>query len=398
MSATPMRSCRICGHRLFPAPLLIFENMPKAAQHLPLASELHEERGASLTVCQCGSCGLVQLSEPPVPYYRDVIRTTAISQPLREDKTRQFSEFVAQHALQGKTLLEIGCGKGEFLSIFQNVGLRASGLEHAVDSVSFCKTKGLNVIAGYLEQPQQQLPGAPFDSFALLMFLEHMPNPNTALSAIHYNLAKGAVGIIEVPNFEMVIGNALFSEFIADHLFYFTRDTLSFTLQRNGFEILKIDTLRDDYVLSATVRKRGPLDLSDFATARTSLCSSLHNYINSFPPRSVAIWGAGHQALTLISLAGLADMIAYVVDSAPFKQGRFTPATHLPILSPAILDSKPPSALVIMAASYSDEVATIVRERFGSRIPFAILRETGLCIPDDSHQLDFSTLSHDPKT
>ena len=50
----------------------------------------------------------------------------------------------------------------------------------------------------------------------------------------------------------------------------------------------------------------------------------------------VAVWGASHQALTLLALAR-ATNVAYVVDSAPFKQGRLTPATHLRVVAPAHL-------------------------------------------------------------
>ena len=94
--------------------------------------------------------------------------------------------------------------------------------------------------------------------------------------------------------------------------------------------------------------------------------------------KKVAIWGAGHQALAIISLTDLADKIRYVVDSAVFKQGKFTPATHIPIVSPDVLDSDPVDAVIVMAASYSDEVARIIREKFDGKINVSILRDFGL--------------------
>lgn len=373
-----IQHCRVCNESLFATPLLAFSNMPKAAQHLPTLNELAHERGAPLTVCQCSKCGLVQLTEPPVPYFRDVIRAAAVSQVLKETKRQQFSEFIQNYDLQGKKLLEIGCGKGEFLSIFEGVGVKALGLENAVDSITACRAQGLNVVQGYLDTAHQKIPDAPFDAFALLMFMEHMPDPNSVLAGIHNNLADNGVGIVEVPNFDMVIENSLFSEFIADHLFYFTHDTLVFTLQKNGFEVLELDVLRDNYVLSATVRKRPPLKLTGFQAAQTRICSELHQYIEGFPSNSVAIWGAGHQTLAMISLADIGKDIKYIVDSAPFKQGKYSPATHIPIVPPETLDTHPVAALIIMAASYSDEVAAIVQKRFGDRLPVAILRETSL--------------------
>src|SRR3990170_573551 len=373
-----IRNCRVCAQPFFKEPLLRYENMPRAAQHFPDEASLEAERGANLTVCQCSECGLVQLSEPPVHYYRDVIRAAAVSEPVKAFKTEQFSRLVEKYGLQGKKVIEIGCGKGEFLSLWKSLGVHVYGLEHAEISVKHCVGNGLCVFQGYLDASELQLPNGPFDAFALLMFLEHMPDPNASLRGIHNNLVENAVGLIEVPNFDMVVRNHVFSEFIADHLLYFTRETLQFTLQLNGFEILECGELRDDYVLSAIVRKRKSLDLLDFHAAQDSVRQEIETFIDRFPPKSVAIWGAGHQALAMISLTGIADKIKYVVDSAPFKQGKFTPASHLRIVSPDTLKLSPVSALIVMAASYSDEVAGIVRQRYGDDLPLSILRESHL--------------------
>ena len=92
----------------------------------------------------------------------------------------------------------------------------------------------------------------------------------------------------------------------------------------------------------------------------------------------MAIWGAGHQSLAILALTAIADRIRYVVDAAPFKQGRFTPATHLPIVPPETLRSDPIDAVVVIAGSYSDEVAGILRESYDARIEVSILRDFGL--------------------
>jgi hypothetical protein len=77
-------------------------------------------------------------------------------------------------------------------------------------------------------------------------------------------------------------------------------------------------------------------------------------------------------------MTGIAGNIRYVVDSAPFKQGKFTPATHLPIVAPERLRSDPVEAIIIIAGAYSDEVAGLVRREFDRKIKVAIFREHGL--------------------
>src|SRR5205823_4435007 len=134
-----------------------------------------------------------------------------------------------------------------------------------------------------------------------------------------------------------------------DHLLYFTRETLATTLSLAGFEVLEQTEVWHEYILSATVRKRAPHDLSALGETRLAMQRELDEYVRRFPEKRVAIWGAGHQALALIALMNLGGAIRYVVDSAPFKQGRFTPATHLPIVPPDTLRTDPVSAVIVMA-------------------------------------------------
>jgi SAM-dependent methyltransferase len=370
------RACRSCGGAFFPEPLLSYQGMPKAAQGFPDAAGLALDTGSDLEVRQCAACGLVQLANDPVPYHREVIRAAAVSAPLREAKARQFGAFIADHALAGRRVLEVGCGRGEFLALLPPLGVRASGMEAAPASVDHARREGLDAFQGYPGETPWPWPGAPYDAFLLLMFLEHLPEPGRALRAIRDQLAPGGVGLVEVPNFDMMVRRRLFSEFIADHLFYFTRDTLASLLAGSGFEVLGVDELRDAYVLSAAVRRREPLDLAEFRSAQDRIREELRAYLGRFA--RVAVWGASHQALAVIALAGIADRIAYVVDSAPFKQGRYTPASHLPVVPPEALRADPVDAVVIMAASYSDEVAGVLRRDFDAGIRAAILRDWGL--------------------
>ena len=106
--------------------------------------------------------------------------------------------------------------------------------------------------------------------------------------------------------------------------------------------------------------------------------NEIEKYLSHFKNKKVAIWGASHQALAILSLLDLSDRIEYVVDSAAFKQGKFTPATHLPIVAPDKLNSDPVDAVIVMAAGYSDEVAGMIRQKFSKNINISILRDFGL--------------------
>jgi len=369
--------CRICRLEFDAQPLLTYENMPASAQGFPEAASLTQDIGARLDVIQCPGCGLIQLGNQPVSYHREVIRATAFSAEMGEFRRRQFAEFVATHGLADKKVFEIGCGRGEYLTLMREAGTRACGIEFAEPSVQVCLQAGLEVTRGYIED-DAPLPGAPYDAFFCLNFLEHMPDPGTVLRGLGANLAPKAVGLMEVPNFDMILQQRLFSEFISDHLLYFTTDTLTNALRLNGFDVLDCRPVWHDYILSATVRKRGGIDLSCFGEQRARLRRELHAFVEDCGEGGVAVWGAGHQALAMLALADLGEKIRYVVDSAPFKQSKFTPATHVPIVAPATLVSSPVSAVIVMAAAYSDEVVRTLRRDFSAQLEIAVLREDGL--------------------
>jgi SAM-dependent methyltransferase len=352
--------------------------MPVAAQAFPDAESLASDRGVDLEVWQCAGCGLVQLATDPVPYCRDVIRASAFSAEMTEFRRRQFSAFLHRFSIEGRKVIEIGCGRGEYLSVIRACGADAQGIEHAESAVKACVDKGLKVTRGFVDSPHYTVADGPFEAFFILNFLEHLPAPGVTLSGIANLLVDEGVGLVEVPNFEMIVRGDLFSEFISDHLFYFTKQTLTSTLSQNGFDVLECTEEWHDYILSAVVRKRKRLDLSQFDVVRQRITAQLHEYVQSFPEKRVAAWGAGHQALAVIALAGLGESIRYVVDSAVFKQGKYTPATHLRIVSPDSLDSDPVDAVIVMAAGYSDEVAGTLLRKYRGRVAVAILRDFGL--------------------
>lgn len=371
--------CRLCGQALFAQPLLVQHEMPAAAQGLPTADQLAADRGVTLALHQCSGCGTVQLATEPVPYWRDVIRAAGISAEMRAYRLDQFGRWVGQHDLTGRKVLEVGCGRGEYLSLLRDAGADATGIEHLPASVAACREAGLRVTEGFIDGPDTRLADGPFDGFAILNFLEHIPAAHLTLRGIVANLEPGAIGLVEVPDFDMILRMRLFAEFVPDHLYYFTRQSLKHLLEGNGLEVLECSSEWHGYVLSATVRKRTPLDLSALQNAQADIQASFNAFLDRFDTGRVAIWGAGHQALALISLLGIAPRIRYVLDSAPFKQGRFTPATHLPIVAPERLDEGEVDAVIVLAASYSEEVANLIAKRFGSRFKVAVLRDSGLC-------------------
>ncbi len=371
-------SCRLCDAKLPEHALLELLGMPISAQNLPAIDDLHKDHGVDLQIFECSQCGLVQTCQAPVAYYKEVIRASAFSAEMAAFRKQQLKGWVEKYHLLNQSILEIGAGKGEYLQLLQQAGLKVYGTEFGEDSVQACHQLGLEIYRAFPDGSGLILKSAPFDAFASFNFMEHWPYPKNTLRDVAQVLKPRALGLIEVPNFDMILKNNLFTEFINDHIFYFTANTLRLMLEISGFEVLEIKSIWHDYILSATVQKRSTSNISAFAEKRQHIQEALHQFADQHQECGVAVWGAGHQALATMALLNLGGKIKYVIDSAPFKQGKFTPVTHLPILPPSALAQQPVSAVIVMAAGYSDEVCKIIQASSRPNLKIAILRENQL--------------------
>ena len=447
-------TCIACGHAL--SPLMTLDDMPASAQNIPAASELAEDQPLSLTLCQCPSCGLVQFDTEPVDYYRDVIRAgggTRTMTRLRHEEYARLLTAMQEHHIHGRRIVEVGCGRGEFLRMWQNLAedpegaaalardqerdplsgqpnaapLHLVGLEHKPSLVEEANafaatsspspdasehttsapvTREASATSADAEPPVSSLtpvpayrvyegfatgdvryPEGPFDAFVQFNFLEHQPDPCDMLRNIGRNLKPQALGLITVPSFEYILRYNGYYELLRDHIANYTEFTLQKLLQDCGFELLSMDLVNRD-TIEAIVRKADPDELSelhysgrliDVSALRDSydrLSASVNAHIDhlSESRRTMAIWGASHQGFTLAATTKLGGRVEYIIDSATFKQGRFSPASHIPIVAPDYAVAHPVDEILIVAPGYTDEIAGIIRERFDENVRILVLR------------------------
>mgnify|MGYP004651365957 FL=1 len=409
-------TCIACGHAL--SPLMTLDDMPASAQNIPAASELAEDHPLSLTLCQCPSCGLVQFDTEPVDYYRDVIRagggTRTMTRLRHEEYARLLTAMQEQH-IRGRRIVEVGCGRGEFLRMWQNLAedpegaaalardqardplsgqpnaapLRLVGIEHKPSLVAEANAAADKMYRVYesFATGDVRYPEGPFDAFVQFNFLEHQPDPCDMLRNIWHNLKPQALGLITVPSFEYILRYNGYYELLRDHIANYTEFTLQKLLQDCGFELLSMDLVNRD-TIEAIVRKADPDELSelhysgrliDVSALRDSydrLSASVNAHIDhlSESHRTMAIWGASHQGFTLAATTKLGGRVEYIIDSAPFKQGRFSPASHIPIVAPDYAVAHPVDEILIVAPGYTDEIAGIIRERFNANVRILVLR------------------------
>lgn len=392
----PVRRCLSCGGEL--QKLDVFHNMPSSAQDIPDQEELSKDHPIDLMLCQCTKCGLVQFDTEPVSYYKDVIRagggTTTMLRLRHEEYNRLLDEM---ETAGGKSfrILEVGCGAGEFLKMWETPEswrkgrlepVEVSGIEHRRDLVEKAKQDGLTVYEDFAENGKT-LPGGLYDAFVQFNFLEHQPHPADMLQTIRRNLKEGGIGLVTVPSFEYILKYDGFYELLRDHIANYTEFTLQKLFADNGFETLAERIVNRD-TIEILVRKADPDTLTKLCfngkLVNVDPLQKNYRFLKqemdallarlSSENRTLAIWGAGHQGFTLASTMNLGGRVKYIIDSALFKQNRFAPASHIPIVPPEHFREDPADVVLVCAPGYTDEIAGIIRQKFGAGVEILVLR------------------------
>lgn len=375
-----MKHCIACKKELPEQPLFVLKQAPASAQDIPGAEEVESDEGIDLELCQCPHCGLVQFDCVPVSYYRDVIRASGFGATLVELRRSQYRHMIERYHLEGKKFLEVGCGRGEFLLPLREFPVEVYGVEHSQELVDIAVGQGLSVWNDFPETEDHVFANGPFDAFLSFNFLEHQPNPDVMLKAIWNNLSEDGMGLVTVPALEYILEHGSYYELIRDHIAYYSFDTLRGLLERCGFAVLEEEMINRDTIsmivkkvpmcMQAEEHKTEPIDVTPMLESYDSLKEELHELLEECyrGDKSLAVWGASHQGFTLAATQNLGNAVSYIIDSAPFKQGKFAPASHLPIVAPDHFFEEPVDVILIVAPGYSKEIAGIIRERFGTGV------------------------------
>ncbi len=389
--------CIVCGNPLKGKPLMTLDGMPASAQDIPGQEEVMEEHGISLSLCQCETCGLVQFDCEPVPYYKDVIRSGGFTTTMVNLRRDQYRHFIEAYHLEGKKLIEAGCGQGEFLSVLTEFPVKAYGIENRESLVRLARKRGLAVWKQFANKgavlaSDDGSASGPYDGFLSFNFLEHQPDPVGMLRCIADNLSEDGVGLITVPSLEYILEHDGYYELIRDHLAYYTFDTLEYAVELAGFQVEEKEMVNRD-TLSVTVRKRkagngqpvsadpkSAVDISGLAESLDMIGREMRELADDLNGRGkkLAVWGASHQGFTLASTTAVGQFARYIIDSAPFKQGKYAPASHLPIVAPDHYHTDPTDAILIVAPGYTDEIAGIIQDKFGRNVEILALKSNHL--------------------
>jgi hypothetical protein len=132
----------------------------------------------------------------------------------------------------------------------------------------------------------------------------------------------------------------------------------------NSFEVLEQYQKNNGNDLVLVAKKKNRLDLTQTKVAVDVIIESVKTVVSNASKggEKIAIWGAGHRALALMAMADLHE-ITCVIDSASFKQGKYTPILHKKIISPDMFLATNCDLLIVMLpGNYSEQVIQFLQD------------------------------------
>jgi SAM-dependent methyltransferase len=206
----------------------------------------------------------------------------------REDIRARIQAYVplfAGHA----DVLDVGCGRGEFLDLMREAGIRARGLDSNHEMVEACRARGLDVVEGDLVSYLSELPDASLGGLIAVQVVEHL-EPSylmRALDVAYHKLRPGSLIVLETIN--VASWYAFFSSYIRDltHQRPIHPETLQYLLTASGFQRARIEfsaPLRDTDKLQplAPPRPEDPPTLADLITTFNANVNVLNSLLFAF--------------------------------------------------------------------------------------------------------------------
>lgn len=367
------KQCRLCGDNKLVSQFTM-ERAPSNISRLLREEDLASDKSIELTVYQCSGCGMVQLADIlESDFYDDYVMTVSHSPQMATYQRQQAADFVQKFDLTGKSVLEVGCGDGFYLTHLAQLEMNVSGIEPSHSFRKLATDRGIRCFEGYVTQ-ETPPPGGPYQAFVTRQVFEHVPDPRDFLLGIRAGLTSDAVGLIEVPSLEQALEHERFFDFFPDHLNYYSKRTLRYAIESCGFEVDSIERGMNGEYLVAYVRNVGDQNVLRIGEAIDRVSKQLREICDASARagKKVAFWGAGAKGITALAAAGPLE-VAYVIDSDPHKQGLHMPVSHYPIHAPCQLHEQPVDLVVLTALAYRNEIIQQLREQLQYTGEIAIL-------------------------
>jgi SAM-dependent methyltransferase len=286
------------------------------------------------------------------------------------------AHLIERYNLRGKDIVEIGCGKGDFLVLLCELGNnRGLGIDpsYVPGRLESPAAERIRFIQDFYSERYAHYRGA---LVVCRHTLEHIDTTAAFVQTVRRTIGEGSGTVVffEVPDVTRVLREQAFWDIYYEHCSYFSLGSLARLFRSCGFEILHLAKAFDNQYLllearpadgATSPRLEAENDLEqlvrDVAYFRESFRAKAEFWRQQLDRirqegRRAVIWGSSSKCVAFLGALDVRDEIDWVVDVNPYRHMKFLPGSGKQIVAPEFLRDYKPDTVIIMNAIYSGEI------------------------------------------
>ena len=369
----------------------VFAEIPQVPVHCnllwPSRDDALSATRADMRFGFCRVCGHIfndAFNPDHIEYVQDYESSLHFSPRFQQYVNTLAASLIKRHGLYEKTIIEIGCGRGDFLTLLCELGgNRGIGFDpsHAPDWHSNGADKQITFIRDFYSE---RYANHKADMICCRHVLEHIQFPRDFISnvrrAIDDNLSS--VVFFEVPNVMFTLKDLGIWDLIYEHCSYFCSGSLTHLFESCGLKVVKLtEEFGGQFLCIDSLPVQGQSNLDHFHHQR-STPDQMGDYVRAFADKykskvekwkhdlekmkqgsqKAVIWGVGSKGVTFLNTLRNESHIKYGVDLSMYKHGKYVAGTGQKIMPPDFLKKYKPDVVIVMNPIYIEEIQQMMKQ------------------------------------
>jgi methylation protein EvaC len=381
-----MKKCLICESEI--KPFISYGKMPIANGFIG-KDNFKDEYFFDMEVAHCSECSMVQLIETPdrkLMFNENYAFFSGTSQRMK-DHFLDFSKNIYKN-IKSKTnpfVVEIGSNDGIMLRNFKEWGVRHLGIEPSENVAKVAMKNGINTIVKFFDEKlanQIVKDYGQADAFIAANVMCHIPYFHSIVEGISKLVKKTGIVVFEEPYVGDVIEKTSYDQIYDEHTFLFSVNSINHAFNKYGMEVFDVEHQETHggsmrYIIGHVgqreisdnaknqIKKESYLGLNNSETYETfkNNCEKSRLELKKLlvelkeKGMSVAGYGATSKSTTILNYSDIGpDLISYICDNTPIKQGKYSPGKHVPIVPIDEFRNNYPEYVVLFAYNHAKEI------------------------------------------
>jgi len=383
--------CRHCDKELTQT-FIDLGSSPPSNSYLTEESIKAPEKWYPLKVMVCGQCWLTQTEDfvgEDEMFSEDYAYFSSYSSTWLEHAKEYVEKMKLRFNLtEQSTVVEVAANDGYLLQYVQQNSIPCYGIEPTHSTAVAARGKGIEIIEEFFgERVAKELAGQKRQADLTIAnnVLAHVPDINDFVKGFSHLLKSSGIATFEFPHLLNLVQQNQFDTIYHEHYSYLSLTAVQLIFKVNGLTVFDVEELsthggslriyaqRSDtgkHTVSNTVQKmkereiKAGMGMIEFYQGFQLKAEKVKNDFLDFllkakkERKTVAAYGAAAKGNTIMNFSGVRpDLISYVVDRNPAKQGKYMPGSRIPIVNESVLFKKKPDYVVILPWNLKNEVS-----------------------------------------